>query len=316
MFNGSKVLVTGGTGLIGSHAVEELLSRGAIVRTVVHRRPNPFTSGVELLQGDLREPDFCRKAVRGMDAVIHAAGITGGLNTVASGALGNFTDNLLMNTLVLEACRREGVRRYAFVSNTSVYPDTTEPLVEEMAWGSATTVPENHTGVVKRTGELQCRIYAERAGMEIAIVRGGNAYGPRDNFDLETSHVLPALVRKAVERQDPFVLWGSGETVRDFTHARDIARGILFLLEHHATGDPVNIATGRTVSIRELLQLILTLSGHTPAKIVSDGDRPGGSRIKCSDVSKMKRLGFKPLISLEEGLKETIEWYARPSRMR
>ena len=146
--------------------------------------------------------------------------------------------------------------------------------------------------------------------MRIGIVRGGNAYGPGDNFDLEKSHVIPALIRKAVERQSPFELWGAGMARRDFTHARDIARGILFVMEHYAVCHPLNIATGRGTTIREALALILEAADYEDAQIVERGDRPTGQSSKLLDVSKMRQLEFRTTVTLEDGLRETVAWYA------
>jgi GDP-L-fucose synthase len=310
LYSGTKVLVTGGAGMIGSHIVEELLRCGANVRIVRHIRPHPFGGNVDAINGDLRSMAVCRKATDGIDFVIHAAGVTGGLQNVALAPISTFTDNLLMNTQILEASRLAGVKRFALLSNSSVYAASTNSLKEEDAWGDTIRgTAENPTGTVKRVAELQCALYAKNSEMKIGIVRGGNGYGPRDWFDLDRSHVLPALIRKAVARQNPYVLWGTGETRRDFTYAGDIARGALFVLEHYAVCDPVNIATGRATSIREALSIILREAGHTSANIVLDPSRPAGPNAKLLDVSKMKRIGFTPAISLEEGLKETIRWY-------
>lgn len=298
--------------MIGSHLVEELLQCGANVRITQHIRPHPFGEKVDAVQGDLRSMPVCRKAVQEIDFVFHAAGVTGGVQNVTLEPISTFTDNLLLNTHVLEASRLAGVKRYLLLSNSSVYAASTDALKEDDAWGeSMRGTAENPAGMVKRMAELQCKIYAENTELKIGIVRGGNAYGPRDYFDLERSHVLPALIRRAVSRENPFVLWGSGETVRDFTHARDIARGALFVLEHYAVGDPVNIATGRTTPIKDVLSIILREAGHADAKVVLDRNRPAGPKAKRLDTTKMKRLGFIPQISLEDGLRETIRWYER-----
>jgi GDP-L-fucose synthase len=163
--------------------------------------------------------------------------------------------------------------------------------------------------MVKRVGEVQCALYQRAAGMRIAIMRAGNAYGARDTFDLDASHVIPALVRKAVERRDPYIVWGSPDVVRDFIHARDIARGGLFLLEHHAVAEPVNVATGRAVSIRDVVELVLKVAGHSGADVRFDASAPRASSAKRIDVSAMRRLGFVPEIALEDGLRETVAWY-------
>ncbi len=312
MFADRRVLVTGGTGLVGHHVVDELLQRGASTRVVTHRRPNPFGADVDVVEGDLRSAETCSRAVAGAEFVVHAAGVGGGSGKVAVAPVGMFTDSLLMNTHMLEAARLAGVERYLFISNSSVYAPSDKPLTEDDAWGETTRgIPENETGTVKRTGETQCQLYARFSDMAIGIIRGGNAYGSHDNFDLETSHVVPALIRKAVERQDPFVVWGSGEPVRDFTHARDIARGGLHVLERHAIAEPVNIASGVSVPIRELVSMILELSGHTDASVIFTSDAPHVSAAKRLDVARMRALGFDASTSLRDGLNETISWYER-----
>jgi GDP-L-fucose synthase len=309
-FRGRKVLVTGPTGLIGSHFVEELLRDGASVRIVAHERRPWFGEAVEVVTGDLRLFEVCRRATAGVDDVVQAAGVSGGSGKVVTGPIPMFTDSLLINTHMLEAARLAKVGRYLFVSNSSVYASGEGPLREADAWGvAAKGAPENETGMVKRAGEVQCALYARAGGMTIAIVRGGNAYGPHDNFDLDASHVVPALIRKAVERQSPYVVWGSPDVVRDFVHARDIARGGLWLLAHHAVCEPVNVATGRTVTIRQLAEIVVKAAGYPGADIRFDAAAAPASPAKRLDVTTMQRLGFAPAISLEDGIQDTIAWY-------
>jgi len=316
-YRGKKVLVTGGAGLIGSAFVEQLLAAGACVYAVQHRRPIPFGGSVERLEGNLLDAAVCREIARGMDCVIHAAAVSGGSKEVTLRAIPMFTDNLLMNTQLLEAARLAGVGHYLFISNSSVYAKSDAPLHEEDAWGETSRgIPENETGMVKRASETQCGLYARTTDMRIAIIRGGNAYGPHDNFDLEASHVVPALIRKAIERQNPYAVWGSGKMVRDFIHTRDLARGGLFLLARAQPGAcaPINIATGRTVTIEELVSLILDLADHADARIQLDPGAPPTSPAKRIDVTKMRELGFRPELSLEDGLRQTIDWYRQNAR--
>lgn len=313
-YRNKRVLVTGGAGLIGTAFIQQLLQHGARVRTARHQRPIPFADDVEVLEGDLRDRDTCLKAARGMECVIHAAGVSGGSKKVTVQPIPMFTDSLLMNTQMLEAARLEGATHYLFVSNSSVYAPSDGLLREEDAWAETSRgIPENDTGMVKRAGETQCALYARFTDVRIAIMRGGNAYGPHDNFDLESSHVIPALIRKAVARQNPYQIWGSGNTVRDFVHTSDIARGGLFLLARAVPHNcfPINIATGVPVTIEELVRLILKLADHTRATIRYDPAAPPASPTKCIDVSRMKNMGFRPSTTLEQGLRETIEWYRK-----
>jgi len=311
MYKNMKVLVTGGTGMIGSHLIEELLRQGAAVRTVAHARETDLDGRVERLQGDLREMATCLKAVQDMEVVIHAAAVTGGSNTVVSRALSNFTDNVLMNTQILEASRRVGVKRFGFLSNSSVYPGTVDILTEDMAGGSRWAGgPENHTGLVKLLGEKQGQIYHEQANMAVTVIRGGNAYGPGDDFNLETSHVIPALIRKTAERRDPFQVWGDGTALRDFTHAADIARGLLYLMSKSVPCEPINVATGKVRSIREVVETLLRLEGYQP-RVVYDTSRPPVSAAKRPSIARMEELGFRPTVLLEDGLRETLAWFKR-----
>ena len=311
MYEGKKVLVTGGTGLIGSHLVELLLERGANVRTVVHFRIPPVKlENVEIVSGDLTKWNACVKAVKDAEYVFHLAAFVGGVGRNVAHPAGMFTPNMLMNTQILDAARLENVDRYLYTSSACIYPGNLEYFVEDKGWDGPPARSNASYGWVKRMGEFQAQAYSEEYGMKTAIVRPTNAYGPRDNFDLETSHVIPALIRKAVERQDPFVIWGTGESTRDLIHAKDIARGMLLALEKYAVADPVNLATGRSIKIKDLAHLILKFSGYENARLVLDKTSPAGQLVRRVSTAKAKeKIGFVAQISLEEGLKETISWY-------
>lgn len=310
MYKGKKVLVTGGAGMIGSQLVELLLRQGARVRTVVHSRPFSGISEAEVLRGDLTKQTTCVKAVKSIDYVFHLAAFVGGVGRNATHPAGMFTPNILMNTQMLEASRLEGVERYLYTSSACIYPGNLDLFVEEKGWDGPPYRSNASYGWVKRMGELQAQAYLEEYGMKIAIVRPTNAYGPKDNFDLETSHVIPALIRKAVERHEPFVVWGTGESTRDFIHANDVARGMLLALEKYAVADPINLATGKSISIKELAYLVLRLCKHEHARVVFDKNRPTGQiERKVSTAKAKEKIGFSAQIPLEEGLKETINWY-------
>lgn len=311
-YSGKHVLVTGGGGLIGSAFVSRLLDLGARVRTVQHQRPVPHARRMEIVSGSLLDPQTAATACRGMDMVVHAAGVSGGSKQVAIAPIPMFTHSLLMNTQMLEAARLAGIQRFLFISNSSVYAKSDRDLEESDAWAETCRgVPENETGYVKRIGETQCALYERHAGMQIAIIRTANAYGPHDNFDLESSHVMPALIRKAVERQNPYGVWGDGSTLRDFIHTEDIARAGLFLLAGHAFAQPVNIATGDTYTIRQVAEMICDITGLDRATVVYQKDAPPASPAKRLDISRMKVLGFEPRIKLRQGLEQTIAWYRR-----
>lgn len=308
MFKNRRVLVTGGTGLIGSHVVEQLLKKEAAVRITEHNRKNFFGGSVEVYSGDLTDFKFCMKAVKDMDYVIHCAAQSGGLGRHLGNPLSTFFPNLIMNTNLLEAALRVNIERYEFVSNNSVYPTSEYPMTEEKGT-EGEPFPLGFAGV-KRMGELQAKFYYENSDMKITITRGGNAYGEHDKYDLETSHVIPALIRKTVEKQEPLLVWGDGSQVRDYTHAEDIARGILLALEKYAVADPVNLGTGVGTTTKSLINMICEIVGYENPKIIFDKSKYGGQRIKLVELTKCKqKLGFEAKISLREGLERSIEWY-------
>lgn len=307
MYKNKRVLVTGGTGLVGSHVVEQLLEQGAVVRITEHNRSNFFKDKVESLKGDLLDMDFCRKCVKNMDFVFHCAALSGGLGKHLGDPLSTFYPNLIINTNIIEASRLENVERFEFTSNNSVYPTSEYPMTEDRG-REGEAFPIGFASI-KRMGELQAQLYAENSEMKIAITRGGNCYGEHDKYDLNTSHAVPALIRKAVEKQDPFVVWGDGTQVRDYIHAEDLARGILLALEKYAIADPINIGTNVGTTTKDLVYMMCDVIGYQP-KFIFDTTKFGGQKIKLVELSKCKeKLGFKSEISLKEGLKRSIEWY-------
>ena len=303
---GKKVLLTGGAGLVGSAFMKKLQDAGADILAFQHVRTIPHSGTYEIIGGDLKDAESCKRACDGIHTVIHAAGVSGGSKKVTVQAIPMYTDNLLMNTQLLEAARISGVKQYLFISNSSVYAKSDQPLKEEDAYSG---FPENETGMVKRAGETQCTLYAKFTDIKIAIMRAGNAFGPYDNFDLEASHVIPALIRKAVEKQNPYRVWGDGNVVRDFIFTEDIAEAGLFLLENSASAEPVNIASGRCVTIRQVTDIILKITGYDDAEIEFDTSAPPASKAKRIDIGKMRELGFRPPTSLEDGLAKTIAWF-------
>lgn len=307
------VLVTGGAGLIGSHLIKELLAQNAEVRTVLHGHPlEENANRVDCMKGDLTKLDDCLAAVENVECVFQAAALVGGVGRNKSHPAQMYTTNMLIQTNMLEAARLRDIDRYLYTSSCCLYPRDVTLMSEDKAWDGPPEPTNTSYGWVKRMGELQCLAYAEEYGMKIAIVRPTNTYGPGDNFDLETSHAIPALIRKAVEKQDPYVVWGRGEVSRDFIHAKDVAGGMMLALQKHCVADPINLGTGREIKIRDLASLILKLSGHDPAKLVFDEARPVGQLGRRTDTNKAReKIGFVARITLEEGLKDTIDWYCK-----
>jgi GDP-L-fucose synthase len=316
-----KVLVTGGGGFIGSHLTEMLLQEGARVRVAdgseekSRRHLGSSFAEVDFSPGDLSDLDVCLRACRGMDCALHLAAHVGGVgyNAARPGAL--FYANVVMNANVMEAAVRSGVERYLCVSSACVYPrESSVPTPEDEGFLSDPEPTNLGYGWAKRVAEAQGRCYALQYPMRIAIARPYNAYGPRDNFQWESSHVIPALIRKVVEKQDPLTVWGDGEQSRAFVYVTDVARGLLLAVEKYPEADPVNIGAEEEITIKELIALIAELAGESP-RIVFDPRRPSGQMRRQASTAKAESLlGYEAAVSLREGLQRTIEWYRRNSQ--
>lgn len=307
-----SVLITGASGLLGSAFVRAVAPHAKHVRLVRHRREIEAPAAAEIVTADLTTRTDVERVCAGMDVVIHAAAQAGGSKQVTVAGREMFTESLLMNTLVLDSAQRAGAGHYLFLSNSSVYAKSSALLNEDDAWGDTSHgIPENETGMVKRVGETQCALYARTTDMRIAVMRGANAYGPHDNFDLEASHVMPALIRRAVERQAPYALWGDGSTLRDFIHTDDLAAaGIALLAQAEARSvQPVNVGTGVTTSIREIVDIVLHAADFSDAHVEWSGDSPPASPAKRLDLTRMHERGIAPRINLGEGISQTVSWY-------
>ena len=314
-YKDKKVLVTGGTGLVGSYFVQELLKQGARVRVPIHNRPLEIREkGAELFSADLTRMVDCMRATKDVDFVIHAAGAISAAAITVKNPMETISANLILTLRVIQAAWMQGVKRFLILSSPTVYPDADYPIKEEEMWSGDTVPIYFGYGWMRRYLERLGEFVASKSDMKIAIVRPSAAYGRYDNFDSVTSHVIPGLIRKAVEKQNPYEVWGDGTEVRDFIHASDIARGGLLALEKHAVCDPINLATDRAITIKEMVDIILGIAEHEP-EIVFNNSKPTTIPYRMLDTSKAKSLlDFKAEISLEEGLKDTLEWYKEKAK--
>lgn len=306
-----RVVVTGSTGLVGANLVEALLNRGAKVRGVIHDRPPVIDDPrVDYVSADLRVADDCSRALAGTEFVFHCAANTSGARVMAENPIAHITANLLLNSQTLEAAWREEVKRFLFISSSTVYPPVTHPVTEDEAFEGDPHDAYFGVGWMKRYIEKLSMFYVNRYGRSIAIVRPTNIFGPLDKFDPETSHVLPALIRRALEGEDPFTVWGDGTAVREFIYVSDAVEALLLTLELAADGRPVNIGAKRSVTIRESVDSILKLIGRSP-KVVYDASQPSTIPARFVDWSRARDvLGWEPKVEFEEGLRRTIDWYA------
>jgi GDP-L-fucose synthase len=315
-WKGKRVLVTGGAGFIGSHLVQVLLTEGASVRVTDNLENSSMANlssirdHVEFLKLDLTELESCLKAVKGMQVVLNLSAKVGGVGYNLQHPGQMLTHNLLLSTMVLEAARQAGVERFLCVSSACVYPRyCTMPIPEAEGFRDLPEPTNLGYGWAKRTAEMQAQLYAQEHGMKVAIVRPYNTYGPRDHFELERAHVIPALIKKVLDNQDPVVVWGNGEQTRAFVYVEDLVTGMLLATEKYPEADPLNIGTEEEISVRDLVKLICELSGRSP-QIIFDSSKPSGQPRRNADITKAKRLiGYHPRISLREGINRTLQWY-------
>lgn len=310
-----KVLVTGGSGFIGSHVSEILVKKGAKLTILDHIKVENIKSilnKIELINGDIDNPQVAFSACQDRDIVINMAAGVGGIeyNQTHQGRI--LRDNLLIACNMIEAARLAGVKRFMQVSSACVYPkDAIIPTPENEGLRGEPEPTNGGYGWGKRMGELLSKYYAQQFKMKIGIVRPYNCYGPRDHFDPKISHVIPALIKRVFDGENPLVIWGSGNQTRAFLYAEDLAEGILLATEKYCVADPINLGTDKEISIKELINIILKLSNQK-RKIVFDNTKPDGSPRRCSDNRKARKMiGFKAKTKFEAGLKKTIDWYKK-----
>jgi GDP-L-fucose synthase len=314
MLREASVLVAGGTGFIGANIVQRLLTEGSRVRSTVHlRAPRISDPRVEYMQADLTVMDDCRRVVDGVDYVFMCAANTSGAAVMTSTPLVHVTSNVVMNAQLMDAAYHAGVKKYLFISSSAAYPPTgNRPVPEgDMFFGDPYDAYFS-VGWMKRYVEVLCLMYAKHLSppMFTVVVRPSNAYGPFDNYDLKTSHMTAALVRKVVERHAPLEVWGTGEDVRDLIYIDDLVEGIVSAFEKTDSYCAVNIASGTAYSVKEVLQTILRADGYTNADVRFNADRPSTIPVRLVDVTKARtELGFKPAYGLEDGIRETLAWY-------
>lgn len=312
MFKNANVVVTGGAGFVGSNLIRRLVQLGARVTATLHERgPVVEDPSVNYLRCDLRVASDCARAVAGADYVFMCAANTSGAAVMAKTPLVHLTPNVLMNLLTLEAAYAAGVKKYLFISSNTVYPVTDFPVKESdvtneffekyfiVAW-------------MKRFTELACEMYSTKIGkpMKTVVVRPANIYGEFDDFEWETSHVIPALIRKVVERHDPLEVWGDGNDLKEFIYVGDFIDGMLRAMEKLEEFEPINIAAGEPVTVRRILEILLRVDGYENAKLVFDMSKPTMIPKRLIDPSLAAlRLGFRARTSLEDGLARTIAWY-------
>lgn len=305
-WTGKKILVTGGAGFLGSFIVEKL---------VKERKVSPSSIRIPRSKDtDLRRWENCVEAVKDIDVVIHLAAKVGGIGFNKKYPATLFYDNAVMGIQLMEAARQEGVQKFVAIGTVCAYPKFTPvPFREEDLWNGYPEETNAPYGIAKKILLVQAQAYREQYGFNAIYLLPVNLYGPRDNFNPEQSHVIPALIKKMVDAklqgQKKVVVWGTGKASREFLYVEDAAEGILLATEKYNKPDPVNLGVGKEITIRELTNLIAELVGYK-GEIVWDSSKPDGQPRRCLETSKAKgEFGFKAKTDFKQGLKKTIKWY-------
>lgn len=314
MFEGAKVLVAGGAGFIGANLIKRLLDEGASVRATIHRKdPVILDDLIEYVRCELTSMDDCKKVVAGMDYVFLCAASTSGAAVMASTPLVHVTPNIVMNSQMLEAAYFARIKKFIWLSSNAAYPPSGDRPVKENEMFDGDPY-ETYFGVawMKRYTEILCRLYSEKLKDSITtvVLRPSNIYGPYDDYDFETSHVMAALIRRVVERHDPFEVWGTGDDVRDWIYVDDFIDAMMLAAEKVGSFNPINIGLGTGYSIKQALAMMLEVDGYTDANVVYNSSKPSMIPIRLIDTSLAEKvLGFKAKTGLREGISQTINWY-------
>tara|TARA_R100000995_G_C3480744_1_gene123720 strand:- start:504 stop:1493 length:990 start_codon:yes stop_codon:yes gene_type:complete len=309
MFENKKVLVTGGTGLVGREAVELLVNRGADVTSVSLDENNLDPEwGATYVKKDLRNIDNCVELCKGMDYVFHIAGIKGSPVVMKKFQYQIFRDFIMMNTNMIDAIYNTPSIKWGLYTSTIGTYGQARTFKEDDLWNSNPSPNDWYAGWAKRMGEVQINSYDEQYGEpKMSIIKPANIYGNFDNFDLRTSTLIPSLTRKVAEAEDSVEIWGTGTAGRDIIHARDVARAAIFAVENKIS-EPMNVGNGRTFTIKEVIETLVKVSGKD-LEITHDLTKPTGDQFRVPITDRLKGHGFESSVGFVEGLKEIYDWY-------
>lgn len=308
-----RILIAGSSGFVGSNLLKRLIDSKKTIRATYHiKQPQIQDPNVEYVQCDLTDSQQCHEVCKNVDTVFMCAANTSGAAVIEQTPLAHVTPNVLMNTLMLEAAYNNRVNKFVFLSSNTVYPNTTWPADEDSV-NNTFFYKYFCVAWMKRFSEILCQMYSKhiKTPMQTIVVRPGNIYGEYDDFEFATAHVIPSLIRKIVERHDPLEVWGDGKDVKDFIYIDDFIDGLMLLVSNTPDVEAINIAGGQSYSIRDIVSTLCKIQNWTP-NIMYDDSKPTMIPFRAIDINLARKLiGFEPKTSLEDGLRNTVQWYKK-----
>ena len=309
-----RVLVAGGTGTIGSQLVPKLIKNGNDVMVVSMDSPDyakqVLGPDVSFVQSDLTDIDNCLGVTKGFDHVYNLVGIKGSVGIGETKVASYFVPMLRFQTNLMDAAFQNEVARYMFVSSICIYPQA-DVHFEDNAWNGMPKQNDRIPGIAKRVGELQGETYLKEHGWDaVRIIRPSNVFGPYDDFNPETAQVIPALIYRMLEGENPVKVWGDGTAVRDFVFSEELAEWMIIAMDKLPACTPINLGSGVGYTIKGIAE---TISKNTPRKpkLEWDKSKPSGDPVRLMNIERAEKLiGYKPKTSIDKGIKKTISWYS------
>ena len=310
-FKDKKVVVTGGSGFVGTHFLNELSQRDAKIKTHTHINPLRAKGDFEVIENvNLENLDECVDLIEGADYVIHSAGAVAHPSEVPTDFSISLNQTILFSN-VIEASYKCGVKGFLDINSSTGYPDRRYPITEDEFWDDEPFIKYFGYGWMRRYREKLMEHVSNFSNLEVYIGRGTAIYGPNDNFNPKTCHVVPALIKRVLDGENPFIVWGTSDVVRDFLYVKDVVKAQLLIMEKGVPMRPYNVGSGVAITVGDIVEAILKATGKTP-EVVWDASKPTTIPFRMASTERIQtELGFKQSYTFEEGIKETVEWYIK-----